>query len=457
MSGNVPNGPQPGPYPDGQPQQPGGGFGQPAGPGYGSYPQQPQPSGQGGYDQGQGGYGQGQGGYGQGQGGYGQGQGAYGPGGYGPGGPGGYGPGQPMGPGGPSGTPPKRNPTRLLVIIGAAVLVLVLIGVGAAALAGRSSTASGPTVPVDPQGGSSASAGGSASGGGSAAPVATSASDAVKAYLEALAAGKAATALALGDEQPADTTFLTDAVLADSNKRAPITAINVPPVTDPYAFSVNASYKLGSQAVNEKFNVKKSGTSWKLYDSTQDLNLSYVRSRTIPMTINSVPVKTDKVTVFPGSYVVSSGNKNIVYGNGGALTVKSPSDYTSVTDLRPTLSSAGTDAFVASVKSKVDACLAQKKLAPAGCPFGVRELSGQKIKLSTIHWTLEDAPLANLKPTLDSQNPAVAKVSASLQFHFTAKGTSFGQHVPFSSDSFRFATMTADATKSPMDVKIDAG
>ena len=84
-------------------------------------------------------------------------------------------------------------------------------------------------------------------------------SDAVKSYLEALAAGQAATALSLGDDAPADTSLLTDAVLAQSNKLAPLTDINVPDVNDEYAYQVAASFKLGKQAVNENFSVAQIG------------------------------------------------------------------------------------------------------------------------------------------------------------------------------------------------------
>ena len=85
------------------------------------------------------------------------------------------------------------------------------------------------------------------------------ADEAVKSYLDALAAGQAAVALALGKDQPTDTTFLTDAVLADSLKRAPITAITVSPPDDEYDNSIEASYKLGDQQVNETFTVQKTG------------------------------------------------------------------------------------------------------------------------------------------------------------------------------------------------------
>ena len=154
----------------------------------------------------------------------------------------------------------RRVAERVFLVIGAIVLVLIILGVGAAVLLNRNDTARDPIYPTT----SGPTSGGTAPTGGSSAPptvVNSKADEAVKSYLEALAAGQAAVALALGKEQPTDTTFLTDAVLADSLKRAPITAITVSPPDDEYDNSIEASYKLGDQQVNETFTVQKSATT----------------------------------------------------------------------------------------------------------------------------------------------------------------------------------------------------
>jgi hypothetical protein len=282
--------------------------------------------------------------------------------------------------------------------------------------------------------------------------VANKPSDAVKGYLEALAAGKADAALALTDEQAADKTFLTDAVLADSNSRAPITAINVPEVDDEYAYSIDASYKIGDQAVSDKYSVKKTGSTWKVRDGFADLNLTYARSNTVPMTLNKVAVKTDKIKIFPGSYAFSSGNPYISYGDSNLL-LTSPSQYPSTSDLKPTLTKEGSKVFVDTAKSQVTACLKQKKLAPSGCPFALRELSGQKIDTDTISWKLSEDPFANLKPTLDYDNPAIAKASSSINLTFEAKGTSYGDRVTFGPQKvYGYASMTANLTQKPVKV-----
>nr|MBA3528387.1 hypothetical protein [Propionibacteriaceae bacterium] len=285
----------------------------------------------------------------------------------------------------------------------------------------------------------------------SAPPTTGSPSDAVKAYLEALAAGQAATALALGDETPADKTFLTDAVLAESNRRAPITDINVPEVTDEYTYSVDASYKMGEEAVNDKFSVKKVGNGWKVRKSYAELNLAYARNKTLPMLVNKVAVKTDKIRVFPGAYAFTSGNKYVDYGSESVVLVQSPNDYPSMSEVKPTLTDAGLTAFEKSAQAELTACLKKKELAPAGCPFGLRPRSGQKVDESTIVWKLLEDPFANLKPRLDYQNPAIAEASVSMTVTFTAEGTSYGEKTRFGPQRvYSFAKVSADMTREPV-------
>ena len=167
-----------------------------------------------------------------------------------------------------------------------------------------------------------------------------------------MAAGNATAALSLGKEQPNDKSFLTDAVLAESNKRAPITDIEVSPPDSEYDSSIEASYKMGDQQVNETFTVQKQGDVYRLYDVTQDVNLEGIRSRTLPMQINGVGVTADRIDLFPGSYVLTTGNDYIAYG-GGPMVITSPGDYPSAYDHRPAITEAGTKAVVAAAKTKL--------------------------------------------------------------------------------------------------------
>jgi hypothetical protein len=333
-----------------------------------------------------------------------------------------------------------KSRSKLPIIIGAAVLALIIIGVGAAVLISRvAKSADSPADPGVP---------------GGQAPVANKPSDAVQAYLEALAAGKADTALALGNTPAADKTFLTDAVLAESIKRAPITAIVVPEVTDEYAYSIDATYKLGSQPVSDKFSVTKAGSTWKVNKAYAELDISTLRSKTLPLAINQVPVTTDKIRLFPGSYAFTSGNSYVDYGKTNVLLLQSPTDYPRTSDVQPTLTAAGEKAFSDAVKAKAKSCLTSGELHPAGCPNGVKEASYQKIKKSSIRWSLDGDPTANLKPRLDYQNPAIAEANGSIDFTFKAQGTQFGDPTSFDNPVSSYATFKADMTKTPLTLVI---
>lgn len=320
------------------------------------------------------------------------------------------GPGGPQDPGGPQqpygmynpGPPqqPKKS-NKLPLIIGAGVLALVLIGtiIGIAVVRGG----------ADPVAGGGTGGGGGAS---SAPPAeAKKPSDAVQAYLEALAAGDAQTALAFASTQPVDTTFLTNEMLAASNKVAPISAINVPVVDDEYAYRVSASYKLGSQSVNADFSVEKDGDAWKLRDVANDLDLSSRLNKTLPMLINGVQVESSKISLFPGSYQFTTGSKNVDYGKSNVLAIESPSDYPrGLSKITPTLTSAGEKAFTDAVEDSVKKCMKSKDLKNKNCPNTVTRIRGGSVtpKEGTFKWTYDKDALDNLKVRLDYDNPAVA-------------------------------------------------
>jgi len=291
------------------------------------------------------------------------------------------------------------------IIIGAVVLALVVaaIGIGVAVSRGGDDPVAG---------------GGTGGGGTSSAPPAEAkkASDAVQGYLEAIAAGDAQAALAFASTAPTDTTFLTNEVLAASNKTAPIRAINVPEVDDEYAYRVAASFTMGKQAINTDFSVEKDGDVWKLRDVAADLDLQSRRSKTLPMLINGVNVETDKVLLFPGSYTFTTGNKYVDYGKSNTLVLKSPTEYPDgLSDIQATLTSAGDTAVTNAVEDSVKKCMKSKDLKNPGCPNNVTKVTGNvKPKEGTFKWTYDKDALDNMKPRLDYDNPAVAEASVYL-------------------------------------------
>jgi hypothetical protein len=205
--------------------------------------------------------------------------------------------------------------------------------------------------------------------------------------------------------------------------------------------------------VSDKFSVKKTGDSWKVRQSYVDMNLTSSRSATVPMMINKVAVKTDKIRIFPGSYTFATGNKHLDYGTSNTLLVKSLTDYPSMSTIELGLTDSGLKAFVASAKSQVEACVKQKKLAPSGCPFSVREASYQDIDESTISWKLDDDAFDNVKPRLDYQNPAVVTYSGPIPVTFSAKGEQFDRKATFGPTKVSgYSKMSANMTKEPVKV-----
>ena len=133
-------------------------------------------------------------------------------------------------------------------------------------------------------------------------------------------------ALALAKDQPTDRSFLTDAVLAESNKRAPITEISVSPPDNEYDSSIEASYKMGDQQVNETFTVQKSGENYLLYEVSQDVNLESIRSRTLPLQINGVRCHLRQGQPVPGLVRVDQ-RQQLHRLRRREMVINSPSDY----------------------------------------------------------------------------------------------------------------------------------
>ncbi|MCW2802136.1 MAG: hypothetical protein JWN06_353 [Propionibacteriaceae bacterium] len=338
---------------------------------------------------------------------------------------------------------PKKSSSKTL-LLGAAVLALLVLVVGGGLLLNRSGSASGltdPGVPADP---------GSLQPGRAGNP-----SDAVRRYLEALAAGQARAALAAGEDQPGDRSFLTDAVLKDSNSRAPITEIDVPGVTDQNTYSVQASYKIGDQPVTESFSVNRVGGNWKLTKPFAELNIDYARRKTLPMRLNGVPVKNDRVRLFPGSYAFTTGSKYVDYGSDNVLLLKTSSEYPIAKGVKPSLTETGSKAFLKSARAGISKCLDQQKLVPSGCPFGIRLLPGQKIDESTISWKLAESPWDHVVVGLDAEKPALARAAVQMRFEFFGRGMESGKNASFGPHLvYRSVEMQAIMTKKSVEVTL---
>ena len=275
--------------------------------------------------------------------------------------------GQPYGaPAQPYGTPaqppqpPAKKKTWLLILVGVLVIALAAFGVYWFVLRDKGSSGTGGGETPTPSG-----------------PTATP-DEAVQGYLEALAAGDAKAALAFAATPPANTTFLTDAVLAAGLAIAPITNITVTPsdTPNPTEARLAASYNIGLDRVSTQYDVKLVGDEYLLTTITQQLSLASAYISDLGMALNGVPLdglQLGSVDLFPGAYAFTTTNPMLTI-SPDHFTVKDTNSFTAV-NTSPTLADDAQPKLAAAAKAALDNCLAEKSLMTT-CGFGSTTLPG---------------------------------------------------------------------------------
>lgn len=330
----------------------------------------------------------------------------------------------------PPGGPRHNNKTLLWVLLGggAALVALLLVVLVLVVVAKSGDDGGGQEAAADSQ------------------------SAVVKKYLQAVAAGDADAALALAQTKPLTRDFLTDEVLKASKEIAPITNIQVGQADSEYDTLIPATFRLGDQTITEDFSVVQSGSGYRLRDAATELDLTNLRSETLPMLVNGKEVTQDKILVFPGAYRFTTGSQYVDYGTENVVYVKSNNDYTAhVYELQPTLNAAGRKAFTQAVEQSTMACLRKHELAPHNCPNHASNSQSYRIDKASIRWTLKkkDA-FANLKPSLDYDNPAVAAARPNLSMEVRASCNSASGQCSLT--TYSFAEARVDMTKDPLTV-----
>jgi hypothetical protein len=267
----------------------------------------------------------------------------------------------PYGPGPGQPTPRPKGQGKILIIIGAASLAVILMAAFAIVVATRDKP--------NPAGSTSAQ-GKLTNPAQSTAPHKTPRpSDAVTAYLHALAAGDAAAALSYAADPAPKGPLLTNEVLAKSKNRAELTEIHVPVVDDQNAKSVSATYTLGNSAVSESFDVVKVGDSWKLSRAVKDLDIGFIMDEAVPVKINGVKVNKDSVAVLPGSYAFTTGLPYVGYGSKNVVLVRSPYVEADTYRIQSQLTKSGKKAVTSATKKSYNKCLKADSVNPKNCPM----------------------------------------------------------------------------------------
>ena len=327
-----------------------------------------------------------------------------------------YGPQGPVPPPyGPAGQPPGKPKGKGALILG------ITGGVAALAVIASFLVPRSPVLPVTPQlPGTTASVPSATASvpGASVTPVTQtdSAQAAVQDYLQAVASGDSASAIASAVSPPMEQSLLTDEMLAANQAVAPITDITVTEGTGSDHQSVQAAYNLGGTPVNTTFEVTRVNGSWKLDAVAVPLPIDLSATVGVDLAINGVQLLNINPAVFPGRYTVEAVSGWYTL-SGGAVQVENTTPSGQAPEVKLALTSSGVSAIRKAAQAKLNSCLKKNSLAPAGCGFGSYLPGTNKVRPSTIDWRVVKGGTAmrKLKPSLDAPDSAIAKVSVKVR------------------------------------------
>lgn len=289
---------------------------------------------------------------------------------------------------GPGGVPePRTHPKKRALMVGAGILALVLVVVGALAFRDYRARVAEERALAE-----------------RAAELSrqeAAATDSARGYLEALAASEADGALSFAAAPPeGNNDLLTRDVLLEANKRAAIGGVTIDGVAlaeeSPGVWNTGTAqtrYTIGDQPQTVDLPLRKVGDAWKLDRVAAPVKLGLNGPDRL---VNGVTAPPGMYNLFPGSYSVTSTNP-LIGLTATEFTLASPVDDTTDWEPAPTLSDEGRAQSIEAAKRAVDACLQRKELAPPECPWiRWRESNGVVIDKSTIQYTLVGDPWANV-------------------------------------------------------------
>ena len=333
--------------------------------------------------------------------------------------------------------PRRRKSSTTVVIVVVAILVALLLGLGAYLvpkyLAPKLN--GDPTVPG----------------------VAWSPSEAVQEYLTALSQGDAVTALKYSQTKATEPApYLTNSFLATLMSNNPLTDIQVPAgqaTTTPA--TIEASYTLGGQVVQAHFTVQQYDKQWRLDGGFLTLNLTALLAKGVPLELNGIPLgDAAKIQLFPGVYTLASDNQMLTLENA-SFTVEYPESNPTFSSFRFALSPDGIAKIQGAAQAKLDWCLKQQELQPAGCGFGFAGAAAGVVDNATITWTLspDSANIAAIEPKLDTNTLNLATATTSITVALEAVSTD-KRHLY--NDTSGFTMVQADFS-DPMNIVVIFG
>lgn len=364
----------------------------------------------------------------------GAGAGGYGGGSYGPGGPAG-----PGGPGGEGGSGPSKGLIFgiiggvALLLVGGIVALIFLLGGNGSSEADADDDDEGSETDVDPDADETPHG-------------------AVEAYLTALSEGDAETAVSFM-EDPADTTYMTDEVLAYSNENRPMADIEVTEASESggeYSSygEVRANFTLDGESENASFWVSGDADSGFVVESEVELDVPADASNLTP-TVNGEPFQ-DSGSTFAGIFIeIGLEEEYYSFGSDGSFIT---GDYESTGYLAPELSTEGHERWKELVMADIDECVASSEL-DGGCGLELPDnVDGEDLVPDGVSRSLSgdtQREVDNLEGTADYNDPRYisAYIAGGVDTDVEFESDPGTQHEVITGDGMYFGEPVVDMTQ----------
>lgn len=317
-----------------------------------------------------------------------------------------------------------RNTKKLAIIIGASVLALILIVVGAVLFRNHQTRVAEERA-------------------AEAARIAeeqrlaeldrqeTAAETSVEGFMTALTESDAEKALTFAASTPeGNNDLLTREVLTEANRKAALTGVTVDDSTltesTPGTWTegtVKLRYSIGDQAQTVDLPVRKVGEEWKVDQVSAPVKLGLTGPERL---VNGARVRPGAYNLFPGAYSVTSANP-LVGLEQSDFVLASPVDPSTDWESNAVLSDEGRNQTLDASRRAVDECLKSKELSPPNCPF-IRwaEADGLVIDKPSLRYTLKNDPWRDVQFRF-SAGTMTASTTVTIDHEINAQATQNGR------------------------------
>lgn len=263
-------------------------------------------------------------------------------------------------------------------------------------------------------------------------------------FFAAVADGSGEDALAVLAEEPADTTLLSDEVLAAAQTESPVA------VEETAIASINADLdeaqvttlvSVGSESAEWTLDLVRDGDDWKITNELPTL----IAEGASTIEANGVAVpEGEPLAVFPGTYTFGTGSDRLEFTSGTTVVVEQ-GEATWSGEGATEITSAGQAWVIERGTASLQACTEQLELSPTNCPLAVNASPEQDVDPRTIRRTITNDPWSGATVTYSD---GVASIRVSISWEFEASGLVNGQRATFTSSGTDSATFFLDGVTS---------